>query len=110
MSDAVHACCRAAYGLPAEKRFHRFIELAPENYIYPDDRGDNSTIIEISLFAGRTAATKKALINLLFERFQNDVGISAHYLEITIFETAPGNRGVRGVPGDELTYNYKIDV
>ena len=75
----------AAYGLPAEKRFHRFIELAPENYIYPDDCGNNSTIIEISLFAGRTAATKKALIKFTVraipERRRNFSALSGnHYL------------------------------
>ncbi|APF21976.1 putative transglutaminase-like protein [Clostridium butyricum] len=31
-------------------------------------------------------------------------------VEITIFETPNYNWGIRGVPGDELGLNYKVNV
>jgi|GEM_PF-1588360 len=50
ISDAIHSCAVAELGLPEEKRFHRFIPLAPEDFIHPADRSEAYTIIEVSLF------------------------------------------------------------
>lgn len=37
-------------------------------------------------------------------------GMSVQDIEITIFETPKHNWGIRGVPGDELKLNYKVEV
>jgi len=108
-SDALHACLVEALGLPADKRFHRFILLDREDFLYPPDRSEKYTIIEISMFEGRTVETKKKLIRLLFERM-SAIGIPANDLEITMFETPRSSWGIRGLPGDELGLNDKVDV
>lgn len=108
-SDMLHACAVDALQLPQDKRFHRFFFMDEEDFIYPGDRTDKYTIIEISMFEGRTAAAKKQLIRLLFERIPA-LGIGVSDLEITIFETPKANWGIRGVPGDELHLNYRVDV
>ena len=102
MSDVIHACLMAVFAVPPEKRFHRFIALEPEAFIYPKDRSENYTILEILMFEGRTPETKKQLIRLLFERFQAELNIAPLDLEITLIETPKVNWGVRGLPGDEL--------
>ena len=102
MSDTIHVCLMEIIAVPSEKRFHRFIALEPEVFIYPKDRTDNYTILEIMMFEGRTAETKKRLIRLLFERFERELKIAPLDLEITLIETPKVNWGVRGVPGDEL--------
>ena len=110
LSDAIHTCVVDALAYPPEKRFHRFIELDWGDFIFPDDRSERYTIIEISLFEGRSVEAKKHLIRLLFERIEQDCGITAQDLEITIFETPRHNWGIRGQPGDELGLNYKVEV
>ena len=95
---------------PPDKRFHRFIALAPEDFIFPADRSANYTIIEISMFAGRAPETKKALVRLLFANIEASCGITPQDLEITITETPKENWGIRGLPGDELSLNYKVNV
>ncbi len=110
LSDAIHASAMEVLGLPENKRFHRFIGLASEDFVYPADRGKQYTIIEISMFEGRTVETKKALIRMLFDRLEADCGISPQDLEITITETPPHNWGIRGLPADELTLTYKVEV
>lgn len=110
MSDTIHACVVEALHYPVDKRFHRFIDLAAERFIYPLDRGEQYTILEISMFEGRSVEAKKMLINLLFQRLQTEVGIPPHSVEITIFETPKANWGIRGKPGDELTLNYQVSV
>ncbi|OXL81778.1 4-oxalocrotonate tautomerase [Paenibacillus sp. SSG-1] len=108
-SDVLHACAVEALQLPQDKRFHRFFFMDQEDFIYPGDRTDKYTIIEISMFEGRSAAAKKQLIQLLFEKIPA-LGIGVSDLEITIFETPKANWGIRGLPGDELHLNYRVDV
>jgi hypothetical protein len=55
LSDAVHACLQDALQLPADKRFQRFIALDAADFIHPPDRTGAYTIVEISMFAGRSA-------------------------------------------------------
>jgi len=73
-------------------------------------RSERYTIIEVSIFEGRSIATKKALIKALFERMEAQLGIPSGDIEITIFETPKHNWGIRGAPGDELELNYDVSI
>ena len=110
LSNAIHQSAMDALGLPEEKRFHRFIGLDDADFIYPGDCSRQYTIIEISMFEGRSVDAKKALIRLLFERLETDCGIAPQDVEITIFETPRHNWGIRGLPADELTLDYQVKV
>lgn len=109
ISDSLHACVTAALGLPQDKRFHRFIALNEEDFVHPGDRSIQYTIIEISMFEGRTVETKKELIRLIFQKFESELGIAPQDVEITIHETPKGNWGIRGRTGDELSLPYKVE-
>ena len=110
LSDTIHSCVMDALAYPPEKRFHRFFPLEREDFVHPPDRSDRYTIIEISMFEGRSQEAKRSLIRLLYERINQKVGISPHDVEITLFETPMQNWGIRGVPGDEVSLSYKVEV
>ncbi len=110
LSYATQAALTEAIGTPEAKRFQRFIILDPANFIFPSDRTNNYTIIEINMFEGRSTQAKKNLIHLLYQKIAETTDITAQDLEITIMETPRSNWGVRGVPGDELKLNYKVDI
>lgn len=107
-SDCIHACLVEALGLPDNKRFHRFFPTAPQDFVHPDDRTERYTIIEISMFAGRTEETKRRLIRLLFEHIEAYLGVSPQDVEITIFESPASNWGLCGRFGDELALDYDV--
>lgn len=109
LSAAIHEAAVAALQLPATKRFQRFVPLDPDCFFAPPDRSQDYTIIEVSIFEGRNTATKKRLISELF-RTTSTVGLDAQDVEITITETPRSNWGIRGVPGDELSLTYPVDV
>ena len=109
LSQVLHGCAMEALGLPEEKRFHRFFYLEPEDFIFPADRSSAYMILEISMFEGRTAETKRLLITSIFDRFERELGMSPQDVEITIHETPKANWGIRGKPGDELALNYKVE-
>lgn len=110
LSTAIHTALVNALNYPVEKKFQRFIALAPEDFIFPADRSSNYTIIEISMFEGRSIASKKVFIQQLFANIEQQCGILPQDIEITITETPRHHWGIRGQCGDELSLNYKVDI
>ncbi|NKB69665.1 MAG: tautomerase family protein [Candidatus Latescibacteria bacterium] len=110
LSETIGACIVEALKFPPDKRAHRFSPMAPEDMLYPEGRTDAYTIIEITMMEGRTVPTKKRLVRLLFDRIRDEVGISHQDLEICIYESPPCNWGFRGMHGDEVQLNYKVDI
>ena len=95
LSFAIHNAVMEALVYPLNKKFHRILPLDKEEFLYPDDRSENYTIIEISMFEGRSVEAKKQLITLIFENIDREVGIGPGDVEITIFET-PKHDGESG--------------
>ncbi len=110
LSDAIHSCVVEALQFPANKRAHRFFHLEAEDFYFPASASARYTIIEISMFEGRSVEAKKQLIRLLFDRACKQADRLANEVEVTITETPKHNWGFRGSPGDELSLGYKVDV
>ena len=62
------------------------------------------------MIAGRTVTTKKNLIKMLFKEIHEQLHISTTDIEIVILESPASNWGFRGMTGDEVSLNYKIEV
>jgi len=110
ISTSLHNAVMSALEYPPEKKFHRFITLEPSEFIYPSDRSEKYMIVEISMFEGRSIEAKKALIKGIYSNINKHAGITPQDIEITIFETPKENWGIRGLPGDELALDYKVEV
>ena len=110
LSDLMHQCVVDVLSFPQEKRFHRFIGLDTDDFIYPTDRSENYIIIEIMMMEGREVATKKRLIKTLFTTINKHLSISLEDIEINIIESPACNWGFRGKTGDEIQLNYQINV
>jgi len=95
LSDTIHQVNREILGLPENKRFHRFIALDAADIVHPKDRSNAYTIIEMSMFEGRDATTKRRLLKQLMTTIADKVRISVQDIEITIFETPKANWGIR---------------
>jgi phenylpyruvate tautomerase PptA (4-oxalocrotonate tautomerase family) len=110
LSEAIHESVMEAFHYPEEKRFQRFVALERDDFVYPSDRSEHYTVVEISVFEGRSVEAKKALVRALYRNVARRCGIDAGDLEVTIFETPRANWGIRGVPGDELAIGYDVEV
>jgi 5-carboxymethyl-2-hydroxymuconate isomerase len=110
LSEVIHECVMEALQFPADKRAHRFFHMDKESMLYPASRSDAYTIIEISMMEGRSVEAKKKLIRLLFDNIRDKIGIEHHDIEISLQESPPCNWGFRGMHGDEIKLNYKINV
>ncbi len=110
LSDSIHRVLQEALGLPAEKRFHRFIAFDDADFIYPDDRGAQYTIIEIVMFTGRSDAAKRACLEGLMAQVPQAIGMPTRDLEIVILESPKNNWGIRGKVADQLELTYRVEV
>lgn len=111
LSEILQQCMYEELGFPHEKRAHRFIPTAKEDFYYPNGRSDAYTVIEINMMAGRKIDTQKALIKSVFEQIEKQLGIAPIDIEITIKEQQPYQWGFRGMTGDEaLDLSYQVTV
>jgi phenylpyruvate tautomerase PptA (4-oxalocrotonate tautomerase family) len=110
LSETIHQCVMEALRFPADKRAHRFFMMEKEDMHYPSERTDAYTIIEITIIEGRSIETKKKLIRLLFDKIRDEVGIAHHDIEVCIQESPAHNWGFRGMHGDEVKIDYRINV
>lgn len=110
LSDVIHSCVMDALQFPADKRAHRFIGLDKDDFFMPAGRSDAYIIIEITMIEGRSVATKKTLIRLLFDRIKAELEIEPMDVEICIYDSPACNWGFRGMHGDEIKLNYNINV
>jgi phenylpyruvate tautomerase PptA (4-oxalocrotonate tautomerase family) len=110
LSEVIHSCVVDALQFPLNKRAHRFFPMSAEDFYFPASATARYTIIEISMFEGRSIEARKRLIRLLFERICAQSDRLSNEVEVTITETPRHNWGFRGSPGDEVSLQYKVDV
>jgi hypothetical protein len=110
IGDAIHAALVEAFSYPPEKRFQRFFPLEDADFVHPSDRSATYLIVEVILFPGRSPQAKKAFYRLVLQNLRVAAGIEANDVEIILIESARDNWSIRGIPGDELKLNYRVDV
>jgi hypothetical protein len=110
LSDAIHGVLQDTLGLPADKRFHRFLALDDADFVHPPDRGEGYTILELVMFEGRTNQTKRTCLRRLMADVPAATGIPVNDLEIVILESPKANWGIRGRIGDELQLSYRVET
>ena len=94
--------------LPADDRNIRIMEYKPGLFSMKDPY---EILIEIMLFAGRTAETKKKLYqNIVSPLEQNDI-CRPKQIFIVLNEQPRENWGVKGgIPASEIELNFKVEI
>jgi phenylpyruvate tautomerase PptA (4-oxalocrotonate tautomerase family) len=109
--DSVHQALVKSLGIPDNDRFQRLYELPFNNFEYPPDRTVNVTIIEITMFKGRSLKAKRTLYHTIVSNLESNPGIEGHDVMIILNEPTLENWGVRGgKPASEVDFDFKIDV
>jgi len=109
--DGVHDALVQAIKIPDHDRFQRVYELDEANFEAPEGKTDNVTLIEITMFHGRSIDAKKALYKAITENLAKNPGIDGNDITIVIYESTLENWGVRGgKPASEVDLGFKIRV
>jgi phenylpyruvate tautomerase PptA (4-oxalocrotonate tautomerase family) len=109
MMQAVYEAQREALKVPEDDRQIRYIEHKREHFPIPPGKTENYTIVEISIFPGRSLDAKRNLYKGIFQRFEK-LGIQATDLIIILNEPPLENYGIRGLPASEVEIGFKLDV
>ncbi|MGB9202166.1 tautomerase family protein [Methanobacterium sp.] len=72
-----------------DNTFQRIYELDEENFIYPRSRTENVTIIEITMYKGRTVEAKKDLYKAINLNLAKNPGIAGNDISIVIYDLPP---------------------
>jgi phenylpyruvate tautomerase PptA (4-oxalocrotonate tautomerase family) len=110
LSDALHACVVDALKFPPEKRLQRFFLMDRADFRFPAAFTDKYTVIEISMFEGRSVETIKSLVRQIYQRVPAATGIPKEAIDVTVFESPQHAWGLNGQAGDERNLGYKVAV
>ncbi len=95
--------------IPAQDRHVRIIEYPPHSFAVPEDRGPRATLIEISMFAGRSIEAKRRLYAAL-QRELAPFGLGPRDLKVVIHDEPRENWSVGGVALSDVEIGFKVDV
>ena len=105
--QSVHDALVRALEIPDDDRFQRLYELAPDCFEHRDTVTDKMTLIELSLFPGRSTEKKKSVITEITNLLGQRLSIPSGDVYIIINEPPLENWGLRGQQASEMQMQYK---
>lgn len=96
---------------PKVTGFKRIYELDKADFECPPDRTDQVTIIQITIFPGRSLDAKRKLYSNIVQNLGDKPGINGLDIMIILMEPPMDNWGVRGgKTASEVDFDFDIDV
>jgi phenylpyruvate tautomerase PptA (4-oxalocrotonate tautomerase family) len=108
MRDLVLNAVVESLKLIPDDRNIRILEYKPELF---QMKAPYEIIIEVTMFSGRSKATKKKLYKLLVDSLFDNLKIERNKIFIVINEQPMENWGVRGgIPADEVQLGFDVNI
>ncbi len=108
--ESAHAALVEPLQIPEDDRTLRLHEYSHEDFEIPPGMGETYTLIEVTLFPGRSLRAERHLYQALVRNL-GTLGIPASDILIVLHEPALENWGLRGgQPASEVDLGFKIDV
>lgn len=106
---AVHRAIVEGILIPESDRHVRILEYPPEAFAAARHNGPNYTIVEISMFSGRTPDAKRRLYQALVREFAA-FGVGPTDLTINLHDVPRENWGIRGQSAADIDLGFKVEV
>jgi phenylpyruvate tautomerase PptA (4-oxalocrotonate tautomerase family) len=107
--EAVQRALVAGLLIPAKDRCVRLVEYDDDAMIVPPSVGPRYTIVEISLFTGRSIEAKRRLYAALVTEL-GAFGLAERDVKVILHEVPRENWGLKGKPASEIELGFKVDV
>ena len=108
--EAVYQAQREALKVPEGDRQIRYIEHKLEHFAVPPGKTENYTLVEFTLFPGRSLDAKRKLYQSIVKRFW-ELDIAPSDVFIVLNEPSLDNWGIRGgEPASEVDIGFKLNV
>ncbi len=111
--DAIHEALITALKVPRGDPALRIVEHDPACFELPSAPhpvSDRYTLVEITMFSGRSIEAKRELYRQIVRRL-GDLGVSAADITIVILESPTENWGVHGgQPASDVELGFAVEV
>ncbi len=107
--EAVHEALVEAIKIPEDDRIQLLQEHKAVNFEIPPYKTELFTLIEITMFQGRSMEAKRKLYQAIAEKLE-PLGIMKQDIMIILLEPSLENWGIRGLPASEINLDFKVDV
>lgn len=109
--DGIHSALVEAFKIPDDDRIQRLYELDADCFEISSNKTDQMTLIELTVFKGRSLEAKKNLYSAIVRNLAQSPGIDGKDIFIVIHEPPLENWGVRGgLPASEVDLGFSIKV
>lgn len=105
----MHSALVESLKIPEDDRIQTLYEHDELNFEIPPYKTKIFTLIEITMFPGRSLEAKRSLYKTITRNLKR-LEIEEHDTMIILHEPAMENLGLRGKPGSEINIDFKIDV
>jgi phenylpyruvate tautomerase PptA (4-oxalocrotonate tautomerase family) len=112
MIDAVRCALSEALKAPAADPLVRLIEYPASEFTlpYPDRHSDRYTLVEITMFVGRSVETKRRLYRAVVDGLAA-LDVPEGDITVVLYEPSMHNWGVEGGhPASEVDVGFKVDI
>jgi phenylpyruvate tautomerase PptA (4-oxalocrotonate tautomerase family) len=108
--DAIHAAAVQALKVPDEDRTQILTEHPAEAFELPPGTGDRFTLVEVTMFAGRSADAKRRLSRAVVANLAGR-GVPASDVLIVLHEVPLESWGIRGgTPASDVDLGLEVGV
>src|SRR3972149_9088034 len=108
LMEAIHSALVEALQIPDWDRTERLIEHEAEDFEIPPGKTERYTLIEITMFPGRSLDAKRRLYRALVQNL-GALGIAASDTFLVLHEPPMENWGIRGGgPASEVNLGYFV--
>ena len=108
--EAAHSALVEALRIPEHDRIQRLYELPAECFEIPPDKTEAFTLIEVTMFPGRSLDAKRALYQALVRNL-GELGVAPNDVFVILHEPPMENWGIRGgMPASEVDLGFEVNV
>jgi phenylpyruvate tautomerase PptA (4-oxalocrotonate tautomerase family) len=107
--EAVQRALVEGIRIPEGDRCIRLNEIDADAFLPNPQKSRSYTIIEISLFSGRSIEAKRRLYAALVTELA-PFGLAAPDIKVILHEVPRENWGLQGLPASEIELGFKVDV
>jgi phenylpyruvate tautomerase PptA (4-oxalocrotonate tautomerase family) len=107
---AIHAAAVEALQIPDEDRTQILTEHPADAFEFPPGRGERFTLVEVTMFAGRSLDAKRRLYRAVV-RHLGRLGIPPSDVLIVLNEVPLENWGIRGgTPASDVDLGFEVGI
>ncbi len=106
--EGIHQALVKAFKIPDDDRIQRLSEISKKNF---DVSSEEFTLIEITVFEGRSIDAKRLLYSSIVDNLSQNPGMSSKDILIVLHDVPLVNWGISGGrPASEVDLGFKVDI